>query len=69
MHPGSIVAESDFNGKGWFPEGMHGYHPDDSYSDAIFLSNEKPLQPMHTIADLYYSVRNIGREAKERIAL
>jgi hypothetical protein len=69
LNPGSIVAESDFNGKGWFPEGMHGYHPDDSYSDAIFLSNEKPQQPMHTIADVYYSVRNVGREAKERITL
>ena len=69
LNPGWIVAESDFNGKGWFPEGMHGYHPDDSYSDAIFLSSEKPSQPMHTIADVYYSVRSAGRETKERVAL
>ncbi len=69
LHPGWIVAESDFNGKGWFPEGMHGYHPDDSYSDAIFLSSEKPSQPMRTIADVYYSIRAAGRESKERVAL
>ncbi len=69
LHPGWMVAESDFNGKGWFPEGMHGYHPDDSYSDAIFLSSEKPPQPMRTIADVYYSIRSVGREAKERVAL
>ncbi len=69
LNPGWIVAESDFNGKGWFPEGMHGYHPDDSYSDAIFLSSEKPSQPMRTIADVYYSVRTAGRETKERVAL
>lgn len=69
LHPGCIVAESDFNGKGWFPEGMHGYHPDDSYSDAIFLSNEKPSQPMRTIADVYYSIRGAARQSKERVAL
>ena len=43
--------------------------PSDSYSDAIFLSNEKPLQPMRTIADVYYSIREAGHEIKERIAL
>ena len=69
LNPGWMVAESDFNGRGWFPEGMHGYHPDDSYSDAIFLSSEKPIQPMRTIADVYYSIRAAGREAKEKVAL
>lgn len=69
LHPGWMIGESDFNGKGWFPEGMHGYHPNDAYSDAIFLSNEKPTQPMRTIADVYYSIRDAGREAKERVAL
>ena len=69
LNPGCIVAESDFNGKGWFPEGMHGYHPEDSYSDAIFLSSEPPAQPMHSIADVYYSIRAAGRESKERVAL
>ena len=69
LHPGWMVAESDFNGKGWFPEGMHGYHPDDSYSDAIFLSSEKPSQPMRTIADVYYSIRAVERQTKEKVAL
>ena len=69
LNPGWMVAESDFNGRGWFPEGMHGYHPNDSYSDAIFLSNEKPQQPMRTIADVYYSIRDAGHAAKERVAL
>jgi predicted AlkP superfamily pyrophosphatase or phosphodiesterase len=70
LHPGWMVAESDFNGKGWFPEGMHGYHPDDSYSDAIFLSSEKPSQPMRSIADVYYSIRAAGRQTtKEKVAL
>ena len=32
---------------------MHGYHPDDLYSDAIFLSNQEPPVPMRTIADAY----------------
>jgi len=68
LHAGWMVAESEFNGRGWYPEGMHGYHPNDSYSDAIFLSNEKPLQPMRTIADVYYSIRDAGRTAKERVA-
>ena len=69
LKAGWIVAESDFNGRGWSPEGMHGYHPDDSYSDAIFLSNEKPLRPMRNIADVYYSIRDAGRAAKESVAL
>jgi len=69
LNPGWMVAESDFNGRGWFPEGMHGYHPNDSYSDAIFLSNEKPLQPMRTIADIYFCVRDAGHAAKEKLAL
>lgn len=69
LNAGWLVAESDFNGRGgWSPEGMHGYHPSDFYSDAIFLSNEKPIQPMRSIADVYYSIRDAGREAKEKVA-
>jgi len=70
LNAGWMVAESDFNGRGgWSPEGMHGYHPSDSYSDAIFLSDEKPTQPMRSIADVYYSIRDAGREEKEKVAL
>lgn len=68
LHPGWMVAESEFNGRGWYPEGMHGYHPGDSYSHAIFLSNEKPLQPMLTIADVYYAIRHAEHAAEERVA-
>ena len=69
LNPGWMLAKSDFNGRGWFPSGMHGYHPEDPYSDAIFLSNEKPSQPMRTIADIYYTVRDAGSQAKKPVAL
>jgi hypothetical protein len=51
--PGWLLAHSDFNGGGWQPTGMHGYHPTDSNSDAIFLSNCRPAHPMRTIADIF----------------
>jgi len=53
MHPGWLIARSDFNGRGWLPEGMHGYDPSDPYSDAVFLSNREPPIPMHSVADVY----------------
>lgn len=53
LHPGWLLLHSDFNGPGWVPAGMHGYHPDDPYSDAIFLSNRKPSCEVQTIADVY----------------
>jgi len=57
MNPGWLIARSDFNGRGWMPVGMHGYHPDDSYSDAIFLSNREPRTEMRTIADIHECLR------------
>ena len=53
LDPGWLVSSSDFNTRGWMPAGMHGYHPDDPHSDAIFLSNQEPPVPMRTIADAY----------------
>lgn len=53
LHPGWLIARSHFNGTGWNPAGMHGYHPDDPYSRAIFLTNRQPAAPMHSIADIY----------------
>jgi hypothetical protein len=53
LKPGWLVAESDFNGAGWMPNGMHGYHPGDPYSDAIFLSSVAPPVAVRTIADVY----------------
>jgi hypothetical protein len=42
---------------------MHGYHPDDSYSDAVFLSNREPDFAMGTIADVYPVMRKASRRA------
>jgi len=53
LEPGWLFARSDFNGSGWKPAGMHGYHPSDPNSDAIFLSNRQPAHAMRTITDIY----------------
>ena len=53
LNPGWLIARSDFNGAGWNPQGMHGYHPDDPFSDAIYLSNHVPPVAVHGIADVY----------------
>jgi hypothetical protein len=53
LDPGWLFAQSDFNGGGWNPAGMHGYHPSDPESDAIFLSNRPVAHPMRTIVDIY----------------
>src|SRR6185312_6252238 len=39
MNPGWLISKSHFNGSGWNPSGMHGYHPDDPGSSAVFFSN------------------------------
>jgi predicted AlkP superfamily pyrophosphatase or phosphodiesterase len=57
LHPGWLISHSEFNGKGWNPIGMHGYHPDDAYSDGVFLGSEKPPFPVHTVADVYQCLR------------
>jgi predicted AlkP superfamily pyrophosphatase or phosphodiesterase len=69
MHPGWLIAQSDFNGRGWMPAGMHGYHPDDPYSDAIFLSNRKPLTEMRTIADIYEFLRETVESRESKVDL
>jgi len=53
LHPGWLISDSDFNGPSWRPVGMHGYHPDDSYSDGVFLTSEAPTMPVESIADVY----------------
>jgi hypothetical protein len=57
LEPGWLIGGSDFSGHGWTPAGMHGYHPDDRHSDAIFLSNRAPAQEVRTIADVYSVMR------------
>ena len=56
MHPGWLITSSDFNAS-WQPAGMHGYHPDDPDSDAVFLSDREPSRPLRTIADAHDCMR------------
>jgi predicted AlkP superfamily pyrophosphatase or phosphodiesterase len=53
LHAGWLLQRSDFNGPRWNPAGMHGYHPSDPDSDAIYLSSHEPPVPMATIAGLH----------------
>lgn len=39
LHPRWLASSSDFHGRGWQPNGMHGYDPSDADSDAVLLSN------------------------------
>jgi hypothetical protein len=57
LHPGLLLTQSDFHGSGWMPTAMHGYHPDDPYSDAVFLSSHKPPVPVQSITDVYLCMR------------
>ncbi|MGH7368447.1 MAG: alkaline phosphatase family protein [Candidatus Rokuibacteriota bacterium] len=61
FEPGWLIGGSGFNGPGWSPAGMHGYHPDDRYSDAILLSNRRPAAEVRTIADVYRLMLEAGR--------
>lgn len=63
LHPGWLLSRSDFNGAGWMPAGMHGYHPDDPYSDAVFLTSHPPLFEVQTIADVYPHMREAARRS------
>jgi predicted AlkP superfamily pyrophosphatase or phosphodiesterase len=71
MDAGWLITSSDFNTNGWLPTGMHGYHPDDPDSDAIFLSSREPSRTMRTIADAHAVMRDaaaIGRQPEESTA-
>jgi hypothetical protein len=57
LDPGCIVAEGGFNGSGWKPAGMHGYHPDDPNSSAVFLSSDAPSRPMVSVRDVFGSMQ------------
>lgn len=61
LNSGCMFYRSDFHSGNWMPTGMHGYHPSDPYSDAVFLSNRPPVSPMSTIRDVYrYMERAAG---------
>lgn len=51
LNPGVLIEPSFFGGKA--PEGMHGFHPDDPYSSAIFLSNLSPSRQINTLLDVH----------------
>jgi hypothetical protein len=51
MNPGVLIEPSFFGNKA--PEGMHGFHPDDPYSSAIFLSNLPPSRRINTLVDVH----------------
>jgi hypothetical protein len=53
LKPGWLIARSGFENPRWIPSGMHGYHPDDRYSDACFLSDREPPVEVRTIIDVY----------------
>ncbi|HEY7203354.1 MAG TPA: alkaline phosphatase family protein [Methylomirabilota bacterium] len=53
LEPGWLIGGSDFNGRGWAPAGMHGYHPDDAYSDGIFLSSRRPAAEVKSLLDIH----------------
>jgi predicted AlkP superfamily pyrophosphatase or phosphodiesterase len=53
LDPGWLFSKSDFSGVSWKPSGMHGYHPSDPYSDAVYLSNRKPAVPLQSVQDAY----------------
>jgi len=62
LPPGWIFSKSNFNGPQWRPVGMHGYHPDDSYSDGIFLSTHVPEKEIRSIADVYPWMLKVGAQ-------
>ena len=53
LNSGCMFYRSDFHSGNWLPTGMHGYHPDDPYSDAVFLSNRPVVPPLKSIRDIY----------------
>ena len=53
LDPGYLFERSDFNGQGWSPAAMHGYHPDDPNSDGIFLTNQAPAEAVRRIQDVF----------------
>lgn len=58
LKPGWLIARSGFENPRWVPIGMHGYHSDDRYSDACFLSDREPPVELQTIIDVYDCMYN-----------
>ncbi len=58
LEPGCLIARSGFENPRWMPSGMHGYHPDDRYSDACFLSDREPPVDVRCITDVFDCMRH-----------
>ncbi len=68
LNSGWMFYRSDFHSGNWLPTGMHGYHPNDPYSDAVFLTNRSPVSPLSTIRDVYgYMERAAGLRTAELV--
>jgi len=66
LNSGNMFYRSDFHSGNWLPNGMHGYHPDDPYSDAVFLSNQQPALPLRSIRDIHgFMERASGIETRK----
>ena len=61
LSPGCIVAEGGFNGAGWRPKGMHGYHPDDPYAMAVYLSSHTPQCELASVKDIFHIMQEAAR--------
>ena len=69
LNSGFMFYRSDFHSGNWLPEGMHGYHPNDPYSDAVFLSNRPPASPLSSIRGISdYMERAAGLRATELVS-
>jgi hypothetical protein len=62
LQPGWLFSRSDFDSPQWAPAGMHGYHPDDGYSDGVFLAGQPPQFPVRTIQDVYRYMWQAARQ-------
>lgn len=60
LNRGYMFYRSDFHSGNWLPNGMHGYHPDDPYSDGVFLSNQQPTSPLHSIRDIHSYMERVS---------
>jgi len=68
LNSGYMFYHSDFHSGNWLPTGMHGYHPQDPYSDAVFLSNRPPALPLTSIRDIHdYMERAAGMRTLEAV--
>jgi len=57
LDPGVLLTGSGFNGGGWTPAGMHGYHPDDRWSDGVYLADQAPEAAVASVVDVHRTLQ------------